>query len=315
MLLLATTSLGIGFGLTVPALNTFAAAFFPAAADRAVLYLNALLGLGTALAPVLVAVFVGLGFWSGLPLLVAVLLAGAARCSACALPLEVGTTDRRVGRAEERRALPPRFWVFAGFAALLRHRRDDERQLGDDLHDPDLGASTTARLARADRVLGRWSRSGRILFAAIERRFPERGPTACCRSWPPSRSRRSRCCRRDPAAAGVLAFGLAGLGCSALLPLTISFGQRELTAHRRRRWRGCSSPSTRWATGSPRSGSGRSRTPPGSAWPRIYGATAVVAVVMGVLAFVVVPAASRAHRRDARRPTTQPASGIRANSQ
>lgn len=63
MLLMATTSLGIGFGLTVPAINTFAAAFAPAAADRAVLYLNALLGLGTALAPVLVAVFVGIGFW------------------------------------------------------------------------------------------------------------------------------------------------------------------------------------------------------------------------------------------------------------
>jgi len=29
---------------------------------------------------------------------------------------------------------------------------------------------------------------------------------------------------------GVLAFGLAGLGCSALLPLTISFGQEELAA-------------------------------------------------------------------------------------
>ena len=28
----------------------------------------------------------------------------------------------------------------------------------------------------------------------------------------------------------MLAFGLAGLGCSALLPLTISFGQEELTA-------------------------------------------------------------------------------------
>ncbi len=75
MLLVATTSLGIGFGFAVPALNTFAAAFFPERADRAVLYLNALLGLGTALAPVLVAVFVGLGFWSGLPLLVAVALA------------------------------------------------------------------------------------------------------------------------------------------------------------------------------------------------------------------------------------------------
>ena len=28
----------------------------------------------------------------------------------------------------------------------------------------------------------------------------------------------------------MLAVGLAGLGCSALLPLTISFGQKELTA-------------------------------------------------------------------------------------
>jgi predicted MFS family arabinose efflux permease len=34
----------------------------------------------------------------------------------------------------------------------------------------------------------------------------------------------------DTPAAGVLAFGLAGLACSALLPLTISFGQKELTS-------------------------------------------------------------------------------------
>src|SRR5262245_46577210 len=63
MLILATTSLGIGFGLTVPALNTFAAAFFPTKVDRAVLILNALLGLGTVLAPVCVAVFIGLRIW------------------------------------------------------------------------------------------------------------------------------------------------------------------------------------------------------------------------------------------------------------
>ena len=37
ILLLATASLGIGFGLTVPSLNTFAAAFFPQHVDRAVL--------------------------------------------------------------------------------------------------------------------------------------------------------------------------------------------------------------------------------------------------------------------------------------
>jgi MFS family permease len=57
ILLVATTCMGIGFGFTVPALNTFAAAFFPKKVDRAVLVLNALLGLGTALAPVFVALF------------------------------------------------------------------------------------------------------------------------------------------------------------------------------------------------------------------------------------------------------------------
>jgi MFS family permease len=67
ILLVATGCMGIGFGFTVPAVNTFAAAFFPKKVDRAVLVLNALLGLGTALAPVFIALFVGLGIWWGLP--------------------------------------------------------------------------------------------------------------------------------------------------------------------------------------------------------------------------------------------------------
>ena len=58
----------------VPALNTLTAAFHPDGVDASVLVLNALLGLGTALAPVFVAIFVGLGFWWGLPLLSAILL-------------------------------------------------------------------------------------------------------------------------------------------------------------------------------------------------------------------------------------------------
>jgi hypothetical protein len=64
----------VGFGLTAPALNTFTAVFHPAAVDRSVLVLNALLGLGTALAPVFVAIFVGLGLWWGLPAMSVVLL-------------------------------------------------------------------------------------------------------------------------------------------------------------------------------------------------------------------------------------------------
>ena len=105
VLLVATTSLGIGFGLAVPSLNTFAAAFFPERADRAVLYLNALLGLGTALAPVLVAVFVGLGFWSGLPFLVAVVLGGSA--ALCAVtPAQGGGVDPPPRKAAASRSRP-----------------------------------------------------------------------------------------------------------------------------------------------------------------------------------------------------------------
>jgi MFS family permease len=74
LLLTATAFLGAGFGLTVPVLNTHVAAFRPDRADKGVLVLNALLGLGTALAPVFVAVFVALCFWWGLPVLSTVLL-------------------------------------------------------------------------------------------------------------------------------------------------------------------------------------------------------------------------------------------------
>jgi MFS family permease len=74
LLLLATAALGAGFGLTVPALNTLTAAFHRDRADRSILVLNALLGFGTVLAPVFVAVFDGLGFWWGLPLTSAMFL-------------------------------------------------------------------------------------------------------------------------------------------------------------------------------------------------------------------------------------------------
>src|SRR5947208_2598095 len=75
ILLLATAALGFGFGATVMALNTYSEAFFPAAVDRAVLVLNALLGVGTALAPVLVAAVLALGAWWLLPIAVACVFA------------------------------------------------------------------------------------------------------------------------------------------------------------------------------------------------------------------------------------------------
>ena len=115
LLLAATACVGLGFGLTVPAVNTFTAQFHPGAVDRSVLVLNALLGLGTALAPVFVAIFVGLGAWVGLPILAAVLLVALLAVSV-RLPLRAAAADSAA--TQRRSVIPATFWVFAAFAVL-----------------------------------------------------------------------------------------------------------------------------------------------------------------------------------------------------
>jgi MFS family permease len=227
MLLLATTSLGLGFGLTVPALNTLAAAFFPERVDSAVLILNALLGLGTALAPVFVALFTGLGFWWGLPLCVAILLAGLLAFS-LRLPLRAG---EGVVTAETHGApaLPRRFWIFAAFALLYGIVETMNGNWATLYMTKTLGASTTAASVALTAFWGMVT-VGRLFFAFIEEWVPERRtyvllPFVIALAF-------ELLSRVQPGsvAQGILAFGLAGLGCSALLPLTISFGQNELTA-------------------------------------------------------------------------------------
>jgi MFS family permease len=226
ILLLATACLGVGFGLTVPALNTLAAAFHPAGINRAILVLNALLGLGTVLAPVFVALFVGLGFWWGLPVTSAALLLALLAVSV-RLPLEVPAPEPAT--AAPRARLPARFWVYAGFAVLYgicETLNGNWSQL--DL-TTELDASTT-QAALALTTFWAMVTLGRVLFAAIQRWVPARvtyhslpfllaGAFVIIALLPD-----------DEPALGVLAFGLAGLGCSALLPLTISFGTEELAS-------------------------------------------------------------------------------------
>ena len=222
ILLLATTSLGIGFGLTVPAINTFAAAFFPPRGPRGPVperIARARHGAGA-------------GARGGLPgprpvvgpaALVAPLLARAHRLQP-GPPLAGPPGDRAAGNA--RAGLPARFWLFAGFALLygiVRRRTATGRRCT----CPAISAPRRPWRARADAFWGMVT-VGRVLFAAMSARSRRRAPTGCCRSWPPRRwppgllpTARRR---------GILAFGLAGLGCSALLPLTISFGQERAGA-------------------------------------------------------------------------------------
>jgi MFS family permease len=227
LLLVATAFLGVGFGLTVPTLNTLTAAFHPDNVASSVLVLNALLGLGTTLAPVFVAIFVGLDFWLGLPLTSALLLS-ALIVRSLGLPLRAGVQGPALERAARAR-MPTRFWVFAGFAVLYGICETVNGNWSQLDMTSELGASTTVA-ALALTAFWAMVTVGRVVFAAVDRWVPERltyrllpfllaGTFALIALLPD-----------DTPGLGVLAFGLAGLGCSALLPLTIGFAQEELAA-------------------------------------------------------------------------------------
>jgi len=281
ILLLATTSLGIGFGLTVPAINNFAAAFFAAAADRAVLYLNALLGLGTALAPVLVAVFLGLGWWWGLPVVVALLLVGLIVFS-LGLPLTVPTPAGDGATENARAGLPQRFWLFAAFALLYGVVETTNGNWATLYMTGDLAASTAVASLALTTFWGMVT-VGRVLFAAIERSFPQ---TNTYRVLPFVAAAAMGLLAFLPSGsppAGILAFGLAGLGCSALLPLTISFGQRELAT-----LAGLLIAFYQMGYGLAAFGIGPLEEHAGLSLTTIFGAVALVALVMGLLSFRVV---------------------------
>jgi MFS family permease len=223
VLLVATGSLGVGFGLTVPALNTFAAAFFPQKVDKAVLVLNALLGSGTALAPVFIALFVGLGFWWGLPVLIGALILGLWLFSA-RLPLRESVEAGGAAAMRGRMKFPSRFWVFAAFA-LLYGACETANGNWASLYMKDLGATAT-QAALALTVFWSTVTAGRILFAATEKWLPER---TVCQLLPLLIAGGFVATALLPQGTnprlGILAFALAGLGCSALLPLVISFGE------------------------------------------------------------------------------------------
>ena len=200
---------------------------FPHQVDKAVLVLNALLGVGTALAPVFVAIFVGLGIWWGLPVLVGAL---AVALLSFSLPLPLGDTKRNSAAEAQKGGtkLPARFWVFATFALLYGICETMNGNWASLYMTKKLGASTTLASLALTTFWGAVT-AGRILFAAIEKWFPER---RTCQVLPFVVAIAFFAISFLPTSnpyLGIVAFALAGLGCSALLPLTMSFAEEELT--------------------------------------------------------------------------------------
>ena len=229
ILLIATAALGLGFGATVMAANTYAEEFFPGRADSAVLALNALLGTGTALAPLFIAVFVGLGAWWLLPVLVGVALLVLLLFSARA-PLQVAADRSAPGSAQSGtgflRGLPGRFWLYAAVVLLygivetlngnwsglyLTQQRGVPTQWASFALTAFWAMVTIGRVLAAvvsSKVQARWIYLGLPVLLVVAFLVVSQVSTAI---------------------GGVVAFGFAGLACSAFFPLSISFGGKEFT--------------------------------------------------------------------------------------
>jgi predicted MFS family arabinose efflux permease len=284
ILLSATTCMGIGFGFTVPALNSFAAAFFPKKVDKAVLVLNALLGLGTALAPVFIAVFLGLGIWWGLPLLMGALVLGLLLFS-FGQALKEGAKTQPAYSHKGKHEIPARFWIFAAFALLYGVCETMNGNWASVYMKKHFNAGPSlASIALA--IFWGMVTAGRILFAAIQKWVPEK---MVCRVLPlvvGAAFVASACVPKSETSFGILAFALAGLGCSALLPLTISFAQKELTSIAASVAGGVIA-FYQIGYGAAAFGVGPLQTAAGLGLDTIYGGTAVVALAMAALSWVV----------------------------
>jgi fucose permease len=285
ILLVATASMGVGFGLTVPAINTFAATFFPRTVDKAVLILNALLGLGTALAPIFVAIFVGLGIWWGLPVVVGALTVALLSFS-FRLPLGEKTQGSATEAQNGRMKLPRRFWIFATFAFLYGICETMNGNWASLYMIKKLGGSTTLASLALTMFWGAVT-VGRIFFAAIEKWFPERSACEVLPFVVAGAFFLTSFLPTGGAHLGIIAFALAGLGCSALLPLTMSFAEEELTTIAASVAGGLIA-FYQIGYGVAAFGVGPLQSRAGLGLNTIYGGTAIVALMMSALSFVII---------------------------
>ncbi len=185
--------------------------------------------------------------------------------------------------------LPPRFWLFASFAVLYGICETMNGNWSETLMSH-LGASaTTASLALT--TFWVMVTLGRVLFALLQRAFPTprtyhllpfvlAGAFVLVALLP-----------EGSTALGVVAFGIAGLGCSALLPLTISFGQEQLAALSSM-VAGAIIAFYQLGYGIAAFGAGPLQSA-GVSLSTIFGVTAVCALALGALSFLL---ARRRHR-------------------
>lgn len=225
MLLVATGCLGLGFGLTVPTINAIAALLYPTSIDSVVLLLNALLGVGTALAPLFTAFFVAIGFFWGFPFLLVIAIIGLLFFS-FPLPLP-GKEQSSEGPLTFCRALPVQIWFFAAFALLYGIIETINGNWVSIYLSKHVKATEVMQSLALTAFWGMVT-FGRVFFAAIEKVFCEQLIYRIAPFISAIAFILIALLPRGREYLAVFAFGFIGFGCATLLPLTISFGSKQL---------------------------------------------------------------------------------------
>ena len=216
MLLLATASLGLGFGLTLSSISTYAGAFMPERRDVALTGLNVLLGLGTALSPLLIAIFLDIGAWWYLPLIAALgllVLMVMALLQPMAVP--ASKAKQSLGR------MPVLFWLFA--AALVLYGIG-ETMFGN--WGTTLLVGRGVKATSANTALAAFWASvtiGRLLIA-ISAKWVRSTSIYVVLPWAMAGALLLAPVART-ATAGILVFAFGGLACSGFFPMSVGYGE------------------------------------------------------------------------------------------
>jgi fucose permease len=223
--LLGTTAVGAGFGLTLPMINVYAERFFPDNSASALTGLHTLLGTGTAMAPLLVAVLVKQIGWWVLPL-AALGASGIILTGSIFLPLkgEKMVAYKQGVSAETGHAFTAGVWlfiavvflygycetIFANWAIIFLKK---ERSLSPAYAGYALASFwamvTVGRLLVSLLTV-------RVSASLVYRVLPVMMAAAM---WAVTKV--------ESDITGIILFGYAGLACSAFFPLSFSFAQKK----------------------------------------------------------------------------------------
>lgn len=223
--LAGTAALGLGFGFSGAPMNSYPPAFFPARSHGAVVAAHTLVGFGLAIGPLIAGEFVRRGAWVGFPAALAVLAACLAVLAALGpLPACRAVVPAGADGIKERPVGSQAFWVFVAIVVLYAFAEGTFSSwaviyLRDDRGLPEMTASWALSAFWGALVIGRLLASALVARIAPEIvwAFMPLLMIAAFLLLPTATGGPS----------GIALFALAGLACSAFLPLSIT-----LASHR-----------------------------------------------------------------------------------